>query len=87
MVPDIRKRRVDTHLVAMVILHYSLIRHIYYTVFREVYSDKAYSKWRTGFDYPQNHLRNIARDNSLTQYTISLDVDVIIAPQMTRYSI
>ena len=24
MVPDIRKRRVDTHLVAMVILHYSL---------------------------------------------------------------
>ena len=35
-------------------------------------------------DYPQNHLRNIARDNSLTHYTMSLDVDVIIAPGMTR---
>ena len=44
-----------------------------------VYS-KEYAKWRTGYDYPQNHLRNIARDNSLTHYTLSLDVDVILAP-------
>ena len=77
----------NTHGRTKIILHYSLIRHINFSVFREIYSDKAYSKWRTGYDYPQNHLRNIARDNSLTQYTISLDVDVIIAPQMTRYSI
>ena len=51
---------------------------------RELYSDKKYAKWRTGYDYPQNHLRNIARDNSLTQYTMSLDVDVILAPDMTE---
>ena len=44
-----------------------------------VYS-KEYAQWRTGYDYPQNHLRNIARDNSLTHYTLSLDVDVILAP-------
>ena len=41
---------------------------------------KEYAQWRTGYDYPQNHLRNIARDNSLTHYTLSLDVDVILAP-------
>ena len=47
---------------------------------RSVYSSKDYSKWRTGYDYPQNHLRNVARDNSLTLYTLSLDVDVILSP-------
>ena len=51
--------------------------------FRKLYSDKKYAKWRMGYDYPQNHLRNIARDNSLTRYTMSLDVDVILAPDMT----
>ena len=51
---------------------------------RELYSDKKYAKWRTGYDYPQNHLRNIAREASLTQYTMSLDVDVILAPDMTE---
>ena len=45
--------------------------------------DREFSQWRTGYDYPQNHLRNIARDNSLTHYTMSLDVDVILAPGMT----
>ena len=50
---------------------------------RSVYSSKDYSKWRTGFDYPQNHLRNVARDNSLTHYTISLDVDIILSPGNT----
>lgn len=44
-----------------------------------VYS-KEYAGWRTGYDYPQNHMRNVARDNSLTHYTLSLDVDVILAP-------
>ena len=45
-----------------------------------LYSNKEYSKWRTGYDYPQNHLRNVARDNSLSHYTLSLDVDVILSP-------
>ena len=48
--------------------------------FRAIYADKEYSKWRTGYDYPQNQLRNVARETSLTHYTLSLDVDVILAP-------
>ena len=48
--------------------------------FRAIYADKEYSKWRTGYDYPQNQLRNVARQTSLTHYTLSLDVDVILAP-------
>ena len=38
----------------------------------------------TGYDYPQNLLRNVARAASLTHYTASLDVDVVLAPGMTR---
>ena len=38
----------------------------------------------TGYDYPQNLLRNVARAASLTHYTASLDVDVLLAPGMTR---
>ena len=45
---------------------------------------REYAQWRRGYDYPQNHLRNIARDNSLTHYTLSLDVDVILAPGRRR---
>ena len=47
---------------------------------KSVYSRADYSKWRTGYEYPQNHLRNVARENSLTHYTLSLDVDVILSP-------
>ena len=47
--------------------------------FRAIYDDKEYFKWRTGYDYPQNQLRNVARETSLTHYTLSLDVDVILA--------
>ena len=54
-------------------------RNILDSLVGAVYS-KEYAQWRTGYDYPQNHLRNIARDNSLTHYTLSLDVDVILAP-------
>ena len=51
--------------------------------FRAIYADKEYSKWRTGYDYPQNKLRNVARQTSLTHYTLSLDVDVILAQGKT----
>ena len=37
-----------------------------------------------GYDYPQNLLRNVARAASLSHYTASLDVDVLLAPGMTR---
>ena len=52
--------------------------------FRAIYGNKEYSKWRTGYDYPQNQLRNLARETSLTHYTLSLDVDVILAPGRQR---
>ena len=51
--------------------------------FRAIYADKEYSKWRTGYDYPQNQLRNVARETSLTDYTLSLDIDVILAQGKT----
>ena len=35
-------------------------------------SNRAYLKWRTGYSYPQNVLRNLARQTSITHYTLSL---------------
>ena len=55
-------------------------RNFLQSLVKSVYSSKVYSKWRTGYEYPQNHLRNVARENSLTHYTLSLDVDVILSP-------
>ena len=55
---------------------------------------RDYSKWRTGYSYPQNVLRNLARSASLTHYTLSLgdsatfshpdplDVDIVPSPGM-----
>ena len=45
---------------------------------------RDYAAWRTGYNYPQNHLRNIARENSMTHYTMSLDVDIIPSPDMAK---
>ena len=45
---------------------------------------REYAAWRTGYNYPQNHLRNIARENSMTHYTMSLDVDIIPSPGMAK---
>jgi len=42
--------------------------------------NKAYLKWRTGYSYPQNVLRNLARQTSITHYTLSLDVDIVPSP-------
>ena len=35
-------------------------------------------------EFPQNHLRNIARANSLTYYTMSLDVDILPSTGMAK---
>ena len=50
---------------------------------RKVFT-RDYAAWRTGYNYPQNHLRNIARENSMTYYTMSLDVDIIPSPGMAK---
>ena len=36
------------------------------------------------FEFPQNHLRNIARESSLTHYSLSLDVDIFPSPGMAK---
>ena len=51
---------------------------------RQVFT-REYAAWRTGYNYPQNHLRNIARQNSITYYTMSLDVDIIPSPGMAKH--
>ena len=37
-----------------------------------IFLNRAYLKWRTGYSYPQNVLRNLARQTSITHYTLSL---------------
>ena len=38
----------------------------------ELFLNRTYLKWRTGYSYPQNVLRNLARQASITHYTLSL---------------
>jgi hypothetical protein len=37
-----------------------------------------YKTWRDPYKYPQSHMRNLARETSLTAYTMLLDVDIIL---------
>ena len=51
----------------------------------ELFLNRTYLKWRTGYSYPQNVLRNLARQASITHYTLSLGEQSVSRIKYTLY--
>ena len=44
----------------------------------------SFQKWRAKYPFPQNHMRNLARKGSQTNYVFLTDIDIIPSPGLAR---
>lgn len=56
---------------------------IYY-IFIFSFNLPSFQKWRSRYPFPQNHMRNLARKGSQTNYVFLTDIDIIPSPGLAR---
>ena len=44
----------------------------------------SFQKWRVKYPFPQNHMRNLARKGSQTNYVFLTDVDIVPSPGLAK---